>query len=70
MSGFATPRIVRCPVCGGDSVYGSQNAFRPFCSRRCRSIDFGTWASEGYRVSGSPSDAESQREDNQPRPPH
>ncbi|NBX05189.1 MAG: DNA gyrase inhibitor YacG, partial [Betaproteobacteria bacterium] len=23
-------RIVRCPRCGGDSVYGPANAFRPF----------------------------------------
>jgi uncharacterized protein len=44
------PRIVRCPACGGDSVYAASNPFRPFCSERCKSIDFGAWASESFRV--------------------
>ena len=49
-------RLVRCPACRGDSVYAPTNPFRPFCSRRCREIDFGAWASEGYRVEAPPSD--------------
>ena len=44
------PRIVRCPACGGDSVYAPSNAFRPFCSERCKGIDLGAWASESFRV--------------------
>ena len=43
-------KIVRCPACGGDSVYSEQNAYRPFCSERCKSLDFGAWASESVRV--------------------
>lgn len=43
-------RIVRCPRCGGPSVYAPSNPSRPFCSERCRSADFGAWASESYRV--------------------
>ena len=39
------PRIVRCPACGGDSVYAPRNPFRPFCSERCRGADLGAWAS-------------------------
>ena len=50
-------RIVKCPTCGGSSVYGPQNPFRPFCSERCKHIDFGAWASESYRV-GAPPDPE------------
>ena len=46
-------RIVRCPACGGDSVYASTNLYRPFCSQRCKNADFGAWASEGYRVDSS-----------------
>jgi hypothetical protein len=46
-------RIVRCPGCGGDSLYASTNPARPFCSERCRLADLGAWASEGYRVSAS-----------------
>lgn len=46
----AKPRLVRCPACGGDSVYAASNPYRPFCSERCKSIDFGAWASEHFRV--------------------
>jgi len=49
------PRIVRCPACGGDSVYSQDNPSRPFCSARCKNNDFGQWASEGYRVESAPS---------------
>jgi hypothetical protein len=49
------PRIIRCPGCGGDSVYAVSNPWRPFCSQRCRGADFGAWASEGYRVPARPS---------------
>ncbi|MEJ8837130.1 DNA gyrase inhibitor YacG [Ramlibacter sp. AN1133] len=42
--------IVRCPQCGGDSVYGAENPYRPFCSERCKNIDLGAWASESFRV--------------------
>jgi endogenous inhibitor of DNA gyrase (YacG/DUF329 family) len=41
---------VRCPRCGGPSEYAAANAFRPFCSERCKTLDFGAWASEAYRV--------------------
>ena len=43
-------KIVVCPVCQGDSVYAASNPFRPFCSQRCKNIDFGSWASEGFRM--------------------
>jgi endogenous inhibitor of DNA gyrase (YacG/DUF329 family) len=44
------PRLVRCPACGGESVYAARNPFRPFCSQRCKNLDLGAWASEGFRV--------------------
>ena len=43
-------RMVRCPACGGQSTYSPDNPYRPFCSERCKSMDFGAWASEGFRV--------------------
>ena len=46
----AKPRLVRCPACGGDSVYASSNPFRPFCCERCKNLDLGAWASESFRV--------------------
>ena len=45
-----TPHIVRCPTCGGESLYAATNPYRPFCSARCKNNDFGAWASENYRL--------------------
>jgi len=50
----ASPREVRCPTCGGKSLFAPENRWRPFCSERCRSIDLGAWASESYRVPVKP----------------
>ena len=50
----APVKLVVCPGCGGDSVYAPSNPFRPFCSERCKNIDLGAWASEGFRL---PADA-------------
>jgi len=53
-------RTVRCPACGGDSRYVSSNPYRPFCSERCKNMDFGAWASEAFRVpTEAPPDADS-----------
>lgn len=46
----AGPRTVRCPACGGPSVYAPDNPHRPFCSERCKLHDLGAWASESFRV--------------------
>lgn len=43
-------KVVLCPTCGGASVYAPSNAFRPFCSERCKNIDLGAWASENFRM--------------------
>lgn len=45
---------VRCPVCQRPALFAPANPWRPFCSERCRGIDFGAWASEGYRVAAEP----------------
>ncbi|PYS27176.1 MAG: DNA gyrase inhibitor YacG [Acidobacteria bacterium] len=39
----------KCPTCG-KPVEGQENPWRPFCSERCKLIDFGRWANEEYRV--------------------
>jgi endogenous inhibitor of DNA gyrase (YacG/DUF329 family) len=46
----SSPRVVRCPRCGGDSIYAPSNPYRPFCSERCKKVDLGAWASESFRV--------------------
>jgi endogenous inhibitor of DNA gyrase (YacG/DUF329 family) len=43
-------RFVSCPHCGKSAEWTSANRYRPFCSERCRLIDFGAWATEKYRA--------------------
>ncbi|MBS4098470.1 MAG: DNA gyrase inhibitor YacG [Sulfuricella sp.] len=47
-----TPKAptVACPTCGQPAEYSPCNRFRPFCSERCKLIDLGEWAREGYRI--------------------
>lgn len=44
------PKTVKCPTCGGQSVFAHENPFRPFCSPRCQNMDFGAWAAESFVV--------------------
>lgn len=48
------PRRVACPTCGSKTAWDAKNKFRPFCSERCKLVDLGQWADEGYRVAGQP----------------
>jgi uncharacterized protein len=41
--------IIKCPTCQQPTSW-QDNPHRPFCSDRCRLIDLGCWAEEGYRV--------------------
>jgi len=50
----STPRLVKCPQCKKMAAYSAANPTRPFCSERCRLIDLGEWASEGYRIPVQP----------------
>jgi len=43
-------RKVACPTCGELAAYNPDNPWRPFCSQRCKLIDLGQWAAEGYRI--------------------
>jgi endogenous inhibitor of DNA gyrase (YacG/DUF329 family) len=43
-------REVACPRCGKKAPFTPDNAWRPFCSERCKMIDLGAWAEERYRV--------------------
>lgn len=46
----SSEKMVVCPACKGPSLYALSNASRPFCSERCKNIDFGAWASESFRM--------------------
>lgn len=37
---------VNCPTCLKKVVWSDASPWRPFCSQRCKLIDFGDWASE------------------------
>ncbi len=40
---------MKCPNCGKQTEY-SDNEYRPFCSERCKLLDFGAWADGVYTV--------------------
>ena len=44
------PRVVRCPACGGESVYAPDNRFGRSAASAAKNIDLGAWASESYRI--------------------
>lgn len=48
------PPQVACPTCGKKIAWSLDNAWRPFCSERCRLIDLGEWLSESMRIAGEP----------------
>ena len=47
-------RVFSCPRCG-EKVKTDVPHF-PFCSKRCRMIDLGTWLEEGFRIDGAHGD--------------
>ncbi|MCB9944391.1 MAG: DNA gyrase inhibitor YacG [Geminicoccaceae bacterium] len=51
-------KVLRCPLCGRPR----DEAFRPFCSARCRDVDLAKWLDGSYAVaaveSGDDNDGE------------
>ena len=43
---------ITCPTCGKKDTWQPENAFRPFCTDRCKLIDLGEWASETRKIPG------------------
>jgi len=44
-------KTVSCPNCGKPVPWTPESEWRPFCSERCRLIDFGDWLDERHRAS-------------------
>lgn len=42
---------VKCPTCHKIVIWQESSSYRPFCSKRCRLIDLGEWASEEKMIS-------------------
>ena len=45
--------MVPCPRCEKLLAWSKDNAYRPFCSERCKNLDFGAWANEEYRIANA-----------------
>ena len=43
-------RQVLCPQCHTAIRWSTDNPYRPFCSERCKLLDFGQWATGSYRI--------------------
>ncbi len=43
---------LQCPTCKKNIVWSDVFPERPFCSKRCKLIDLGEWASESHRIPG------------------
>jgi endogenous inhibitor of DNA gyrase (YacG/DUF329 family) len=41
----------RCPTCRQPTTWAG-NAWRPFCSVRCKLVDLGRWLDGGFRLPG------------------
>ena len=40
---------IKCPHCGEITTW-EENQFRPFCSKRCKTLDLGAWADEKFKI--------------------
>ena len=49
--------VVACPTCAKPVKWRLENAWRPFCSERCKMIDLGAWANEEYKMPEKEQDA-------------
>jgi endogenous inhibitor of DNA gyrase (YacG/DUF329 family) len=45
--------LVKCPQCGTKTEYKG-NEFRPFCTERCKLLDFGAWVEGEYALPAEP----------------
>jgi endogenous inhibitor of DNA gyrase (YacG/DUF329 family) len=60
------PEILKnavCPQCGQLTSLDQGNAWRPFCSQRCKLLDLGEWFSGSYAVAADQSEAAADQED-------
>lgn len=46
-----SPKLA-CPTCQKTVYWNDDFPFRPFCSERCKLIDFGAWADERHHIPG------------------
>ncbi len=49
---------VNCPSCKKEVLMTDAFPNRPFCSERCKSVDFGDWATESHKIEGASAEEE------------
>jgi len=54
LSSVQHERRAACPSCGQPSLLAPTNPYRPFCSERCKLLDFGAWVSQRYSIPAEP----------------
>lgn len=47
------PLEMSCPTCKAKVLWTDDYPHRPFCSERCKLMDFGEWANEENRIAGN-----------------
>ena len=48
----------KCPRCDKPCPTSKDNQYRPFCSEKCKLIDFGAWATEKFQITGNKTESE------------
>lgn len=56
---MAEPKSGRCPICRRPT----EQAFRPFCSKRCADIDLARWLGGAYAIASGGADADEDGDD-------
>ena len=50
----STPALeLKCPNCKAKVLWTEDFPNRPFCSERCKLMDFGDWANEDNKLAGN-----------------
>ncbi len=60
---------MKCPTCKRPIAWTDDFPQRPFCSERCRLVDFGAWVSGVHAIPGEPLEDDSSDRDLQPGSP-
>lgn len=54
---------VKCPTCEKQVLMTEEFPQRPFCSERCKMIDFGGWVMEHNKIEGDETESDGWSED-------
>ncbi len=67
MTDIPSPLLVLCPTCQKQIPWDKAHPFRPFCGEKCKLIDLGIWANEGYCIAAPETDPLDEDAENTPQ---